>query len=1218
MSHNSRKLGAELFPTGEAWFTGGLGLYLKRLEIKGFKSFADNTELILEPGINIIVGPNGCGKSNIADAIRWVLGEGNVRHLRGQKNEDIIFNGTDKQKAQGMALVDMTIDNSDGVLPVAFGEVSIGRKIFRSGESEYWLNKSRVRMKDVVTLFTGTGLGKRGYSLISQGELEQVLNGQPFDRRLILEEASGTIKYRQQRDEVKQRINASSHDLQRVADIMGELAIRSDELANKSARAQSYLQIWEQYSLIDKELIASEILDIDKNLIIKNDELGRKREEHQAVSQRLEESGARLKEAEARFEAGRHSLSGLKDQKYLLESQISQLESEITLAQERINNCQERKLAAEQDAQKYVQLLGTLSIDLDKQLTDYQVEKEKWQQRDQVFAELKSEILELGKSITVRQERFELYRNQIFEQANRESQIKNNILSREESLKRSREKNDRLQMRMEDGKNKTRLDEEKMQTLDREKQDRLLFLQDRHKQFALISEQHSSRKHEMEQLEAEFQEINREIIALENKLLGLQDLDRKYVGFSESIRTVLEAHNGGEKSLRGIKGLMANIIDVPAGMELAIEVAAGKGLENIVVTAATDAREAIYFLKRKGLGRVTFLPLDSLRVQKLDSRVIEKLGQQEGVLGLASQLLSFDPQFEKAVEYLLGRVLLVSDLDRGMKIFKHSQLPLRIVSLDGELINFSGAMTGGTMNRHKSSPLQRKGEARKLEQRTQNLRIDLENNRLSSDKLTRQVKSLDEELIAARNGIAEEEFQIKLIEAEIDSSKVNLEQVQSEILLQQQEIAALQENIQTLNQEIFQLEQEYTQLCKENSNFTEQLEQMKDLLENERREYEVRKERAISQQDQLDMKKKELENLARNIDQFTEVKKSYRQSLDEARRLQERLDKDVHLQEEILLRSSNLIQSQKEQMKDIITIINREQDEQQLHSANMESLRSHIGPLLEEGKLLEENIRSVEIRMVRIETELEAARNKWAEKYPQEEAIHYAKDLAAGVLREYRRRAEALKEEIELLGPVDIESIKEYHEVKSRYDFLQQQSSDLTAARDSLEKLLTETEKIMAKNFAQFLILANESFKRTFTEIFGGGEAQLVLEADSDYLTAGVDMLIKMPGKRHQSLNLLSGGERALTCIAFIFALLRLRPAPFCLLDEIDAALDETNLMRFTDFLKKMAGDIQFIVITHRQATIEAGSSIYGVTMPQEGISSILSLDVEHSISLAM
>jgi len=305
-------------------------------------------------------------------------------------------------------------------------------------------------------------------------------------------------------------------------------------------------------------------------------------------------------------------------------------------------------------------------------------------------------------------------------------------------------------------------------------------------------------------------------------------------------------------------------------------------------------------------------------------------------------------------------------------------------------------------------------------------------------------------------------------------------------------------------------------------------------------------------------------------------------------------------------------------VEELIALISAKQTEQQVDGKKMEDLRSQIEPFLEEGKLIEENIRSSEMRMVRIETELEAARNKWLEKHSPEEPARYEKDMTAGELRECRRRTEALKEEIELLGPVDIESIKEYHEVKSRYEFLQQQSSDLIAARDSLEKLLAETEKIMAQNFAQFLLLANESFRITFTEIFGGGEAQLVLEADCDYLAAGVDMLLKMPGKRSQSLNLLSGGERALTCIAFIFALLRLRPAPFCLLDEIDAALDETNLMRFTDFLKNMAGDIQFIVITHRQATIEAGSNIYGVTMPQEGISAILSLDVEESISLAM
>jgi chromosome segregation protein len=1192
-------------------------LFLKRLEIKGFKSFAENTELILEPGINVIVGPNGCGKSNIADAIRWVLGEANVRHLRGQKNEDIIFNGTDKQKAQGMALVDMTIDNADGVLPVDFREVTVGRKLFRNGESEYLLNKSRVRMKDVVNLFTGTGLGKRGYSLISQGELEQVLNGQPFDRRLILEEASGTIKYRQQRDEVRQRLSGSANDLQRVTDIMGEMEIRSDELAKKATRAASYLRLWEQFSLIDKQLMAAEIRDIKKNLLVKTDDLNRKRAAAQSVQQSLEDLNARLTVAEHDGEESRQALSELKQQKYQLEAHLGESQSDIKLSQERINNLQERQETAVLDAQKYAKMRAALKVDLEKQQQNYQAEKVKWQQRNAAFQQLKAEIVTLEKAITEQTEKFEQQRRQIFEQAKQESQLKNALLSSEENLKRSREKKDRLGLRMEDNRAKIKHAEEKMQALQEQQREGRNLLQDLQKQLQVITAEYHTTFVKQEQLEAQEQARKREINNLEHKLLGLQDLERKYAGYSDGVRAILEAQAGGEKSLRGLKGLMAKIIEVPAGMERAIEVAAGKGLENIVVATAEDAREAIYYLKRKGLGRVTFLPLDGLRVQKINPRVIEELGEKEGVLGIASQLLSFDTQYEKAVEYLLGRVLLVTDMERGMQVFKHNQVPLRIVSLDGELINVSGAMTGGVPGGQKSSPLRRKAEAKKSEQQLQEQRAELDRTRLALQQLNAALKTLDDRLKTGRNRIAEVEFQIGLIQGEIDSTAASLAHDQGENRQHHQEIEAQQENIRSMEQEITQIQQQYDQLCAANSDDTQKLESMKAHLEEHRREFEIRQERSLSQQDQLDMKAREFENLASNMAQFMEVKKSYEQSVEEALKLKIRLEQDIKRQEEIQHHASQSSKAQKGQVEDLEVAIAHQQEEQHRQTEQLDELRDQRGPWLEEQNQLAEKIRVAEMRLVRLEIELEAIENRWNEKYPHQEPAGYEKSMTPGELHRSRHQTGLLKQEIEQLGPVDIESIQEYQELNARYEFLRQQSSDILEARESLEKLLQQTEKIMARNFAQFLLLANESFKRTFAEIFGGGEANLVLEADGEYLAVGVDIVIKMPGKRSQSLNLLSGGERALTCIAFIFALLRLRPTPFCLLDEIDAALDETNLIRFTEFLKGMAEDIQFIVITHRQATIEAGRNLFGVTMPQEGVSAILSLNLADSINLA-
>ncbi len=1193
-------------------------MYLKKLEIKGFKSFAENTELLLEPGINVIVGPNGCGKSNIADAIRWVLGESNVRHLRGQKNEDIIFNGTDKQKAQSMAMVDMTIDNACGDLPVDYREVTIGRRLFRNGESEYWLNKSRVRMKDIVGLFTGTGLGKRGYSLIGQGELEQVLNGQPFDRRLILEEASGTIKYRQQRDEVTQRLAASALDLQRVTDIMGEMEIHAAELSKKAARAQQYMTLQEEFVKLDRALIAAEITDSHKNLSVRIEDLQQKKASGLMIQQNLDDLAVRLTDAEQEADACRQKLEEMKDKRYQLEAALGQSEAEIKLIGERIKNLQERLCTAGADTKKYARLLESLNQDLEKHQDNMQSEQQQWQQRHQAFAQLQMEIKMLEEELKAKEELFAQKRLLIFAEATQESQLKNDLLSGEEKLKQSREKIERLQLRWEDSQDKIRQAEQKLQALLQHKQNSSVLLQERQKQLDRILQAYQTSIDELENLEMQEQTLRRTVSDLENKQMGLKELESKLYGYSDGVKAVFEAKARGDKKFQGIKDLIARIIDVPAGMETAIEAAVGKGLENIVTATMEDAREAINLLKRKGLGRVTFLPLDGLRVQKLDDRQRQVWERKEGVLGLASRLVSYDSQYEKAIEYLLGRVLVVSDLDRGMQVFRNSKVPLRIVSLDGEIINVSGAMTGGSSaGRNSTSLLKRKAEARKLEQQLMEHTALLEQLRQNKQNVSAALKALDEEVKAGRNQIAEAEFQLELISKEQDSTAASLADEQEANLLHEQDIKIQQTYISAYNKEIAQTQQQLAQHSANSSKSARELEELKADLEEKRREYDILQERARSQQEQLEMKTQELEKVKKNMEQFMEVKNSYEISINEAEKLQIRLQQDIRRQEELMQNSGQKRLTQKHEIEALQRSYEEQQEIMHHHTKDIQALHDQCGPWQEQQNRLNEEIRLLEMRILRLEMEYESALEKWQEKYFGEDPSHFERPMGAAERKRVRQQVDVLKQEIELLGPVDLESINEYRELDARLEFLQQQSSDILEAREALEKLLQDTEKIMARNFSQFLLLANESFKRTCQEIFGGGEANLVMEDDVADLGSGVDIEIKLPGKRSQSLNLLSGGERALTCIAFIFSLLRLRPAPFCLLDEIDAALDETNLRRFTEFLQGMAEGIQFIVITHRQPTIEAGSSLFGVTMPQEGVSAILSLNLEQSIDLA-
>ncbi|HNX92417.1 MAG TPA: AAA family ATPase, partial [Syntrophomonas sp.] len=865
------------------------------------------------------------------------------------------------------------------------------------------------------------------------------------------------------------------------------------------------------------------------------------------------------------------------------------------------------------------QMLDTINADLEKHQENLKSEEMQWKQRRLAYEQLQSEITTLETTIHEQEEVFAQKRLLIFEQAKQESELKNNFLDTEEKLKQSREKKERLLLRLEDSQEKIKQAEQKLHTLQEQKQTGSKHLQELREQMEQVQAEYQAIAAQLEKLETQEQTIKRNISDLENKLLGLKDLEKKYYGYSEGVKAVLEAKAKGEKKLHGIKDLVARIIDVPAGMETAIEAAVGKGLENIVAASMEDAREAIYYLKRRGLGRVTFLPLDGLRVQKLNARAIQELNREEGVLGLASQLVGFDAEYEKAVEYLLGRVLLVSDLERGMQVFRHTQLPLRIVSLDGEIINVSGAMTGGSAaTRSSSSPLKRKAEAKKMEQQLKEISAQLDQVQADKQRLSKVLNALEEKLKDVRNRIAEADFQIELMQKELDGTTASLANDREENLLYQQDIEIQQTYISAFSKELIKAEQQLEEHGQVNSRSAEELEQIKADLDEKRREYDIRLERVRSQQEQLDMKAQELENLNNNMAQFMEVKKSYEQSVNESQKLQARLQSDIKQQGEIVQRSSQMSIEQKRLIEEIQAAYEHQQKIHAKQSEAIEELRRQRGPWLEDHNRLDEEIRLVEMRILRLEMECETALDRWKEKYADQDPADFERQMSAAELRRSRQEAELIKQEIEQLGPVDLESISEYRELNDRLQFLQQQSSDILEAREALEKLLLETEKIMSKNFSQFLLLANESFKRTCQEIFGGGEASLLLEKDGDYMSAGVDIEIKLPGKRNQALNLLSGGERALTCIAFIFSLLRLRPAPFCLLDEIDAALDETNLGRFTEFLKGMAKEIQFIVITHRQSTIEAGSSLFGVTMPQEGISAVLSLNLEESIEMAV
>jgi len=1192
-------------------------VYLKRLEIKGFKSFAETTEINLKPGINIVVGPNGCGKSNLVDAIRWVLGESNIRHIRGQRNEDIIFSGTDKKKSQGMAYAAITVDNNDHLLPVDFTEVTVERKSFRSGESEFFLNKSRVRMKDISDLFTGTGLGKKGYSIISQGELEQVLNGQPLERRLILEEASGIIRHRHKRDEVQKRLAMTSNDILRLGDLLAELESRRDEVGEKAARAAQYQKYHQRYTELEHLVLTYEWLKINRDIDNRRADMAARQDILTGIQQEIAAIEAGLQQRGAILQKGGQDLNSLKEKKHDYETRINNCQSEIRLGEEKIRNASERIAGAENDSTKYFSMLNSLSQDIEVTAEAFKLDQEQMELKKQEFLQVEAETGVLEEKIRQLQEEFESKKNEAFERARLETEAGNESIANEEELKRVQERHQRISIHLEDIQEKIIANQNMAAKL----QEQTAGLQQMENG---ISREIKEFNHEREQLQQiidglknDHDQSREQLHKLSSKLAANKEMQKNLAGYSSGVKALASSFKGDSK-LKGMVGIVGELIDVKPGLELAVETALNRGLENIVVESMDDARAAIDLLKQRKMGRVTFLPLDALKFQPLPAALREKLRKIPGVTGLGSELVQYEARCKKAVEYLLGRVLIVENMETAIKIYHNPGFPGRIVSLEGEIINNSGAITGGHRESAQPGVIQRKGEEKELTGILQAINKKMAQTAGTIAEKKVYLDQLEQVISARKKDSMEYTLKLGLLgeEKEKMQSENDLLKQQRESYLSQ--LSQIEEEIVLLNEKQLALQEEKKFLQAGSSKLHEELESCQQKLETDTRDLEVGRERLRSYQEQLEMKSRELENSSKNILQFEQVKASYQQSMETAAQIKERMEKEITAENENMALKRAAIQEMDNVLQEVLReIIHCNEKTAQARNESEEYARALL-PLRQKLAQTENNQRNAELNIARLETEGENMRRNWQEKYQELPTVEPADfTYKSGDIRNFNLEMGQLKTEMESLWPVDLTAVQEHEEIIARCDFQQKQYQDLVQAQDTLHKLLEETEKIMSKDFSHFLLLANESFKATFKEIFGGGEALLRLAAGADKLETGVEIEVKMPGKRTQSLDLLSGGERALTCIAFIFALLALRPAPFSLLDEIDASLDDTNLTRFTNFLNKMSANMQFIVITHRQATIAAGNNIYGVTMPEKGISSILTLSLEEAENLA-
>ena len=1182
-------------------------MYLKSIEMQGFKSFAQKIKMDFHDGITGIVGPNGSGKSNISDAVRWVLGEQSARQLRGGNMQDVIFAGTENRKPLGYAYVALTLDNSDHALNIDFDEVKVARRLYRSGESEYLLNGASCRLKDVQELFYDTGIGKDGYSIIGQGRIDLILSGKPEERRELFDEAAGIVKFKRRKRMTLRKLENEQQNLARVTDILNELSRQLGPLERQSEKARIYLQKKEEQKALDITVFVSESSRIEAELT----EVGQKRDIGQTELERLQAESESAREAYETMEVTRGELeqairsrqqeisNGLLEQQQI-ESRIALLREQISSAEKNEENLKERLEALDNEwhwRQSEYRKQEEEKADLQKQLEQISEEREK---QEKAAAALAEEIAGINAAIQKKQdqrmslldqranmkadlqrldtmiEQTEIRRAEL---SGKKLSLKGDENSRREELARLTEERDRLQENVEKKRQEN-------QQLEQEIDDLLKQIEE------------GEARYEQEQVL-----FHRESSRLES----LQNMAERYEGFGNSTRRIMEQKSRNP----GIHGVVAELLQTEGKYETAIETALGGALQNIVTDNESTAKYLIEFLKRGHYGRATFLPLTSMQhgTRGLDAG----LQKEPGVIGPADTLVKCEDTYRNLAARLLGKTLVVENIDHAIRLGRKYKHSLRIVTLEGELLNPGGAMTGGSF-RNNSNLMGRKREIEELERNIQKHRramLSLQG-QVEEGKETRKERKLTQ---------AEDMAELQEMEIALNTAEMNLQ-------------AALEREAKA--------REEYQTLLSEDHAFVRQIDEIREQHARAEKELElsVEQENALGEEDSRSSE--QLEALSqKETAQSAELEKIRLRYANISQQLQfvSTVEDNIRLEQQRLEQEKQELQKQlaeegsnsTERSGEILTLeakrtaagqsVDENRKTLETQKTEKESLdRQHHVLYQKMDELTGERSR-MDRECVRLQAQLEKleeARERqtsylWEEyQLTPADLEGHTVDQEASVSSIKKELAE-LKKEIRALGNVNVNAIEEYKEVRERHDFLQGQYQDLIKAEETLQRIIEELDVSMRRQFKEQFAAIQEEFNKVFRQLFGGGKGSLELMEGEDVLEAGIYINAQPPGKKLQNMMQLSGGEKALTAIALLFAIQNLKPSPFCLLDEIEAALDDANVNRFAGYLHKLTKNTQFIIITHRRGTMTMADRLYGITMQEKGISALVSVDLIES-----
>ncbi|MEY8387651.1 chromosome segregation protein SMC [Oscillospiraceae bacterium 38-13] len=1176
-------------------------MYLKALEIQGFKSFPDKTVLNFGEDITAIVGPNGSGKSNISDAIRWVMGEQSAKGLRGAKMEDVIFGGTEQRNQVGFAQVTLVLDNTEGIFPsMEEAEVAVTRRYYRSGESEYYINRQAVRLRDVTELFLDTGLGREGYSIIGQGRIDEILSTRSSERREVFEEAAGISRFRHRKEEAERKLERTEENLVRINDKISELELQVGPLRDQAEKAKKYLVLRDELRVLEISVwlenldalkLSARKLELDFRTAEKE------RDEARAALDRLYAEGERFSEEMRRkdmeAERVREEAGTLDAQARDQSAAVAVLENGIAHNQENIQRAQTELvesdsraggLAAQsagetQRAEALSQRLEELNRDLDALLERARAAAaQAGGQQSEAEALRGQEALAVAAAAGCRAEAAAISAEsgQLEE---RRAAVEMEKAAAGAQLEQAREESRTNRRALEDAR-------EEAQAAANIIAGHSLRMEEREKKAAAASDRRMK--------------LTMDAGALENRIRLLTEMEKDYEGFSKAVKLVCQNH------LRGVHGPVAGLMKTEQQYTVAIEVALGGGLQNIVVDREEDAKAAIGFLKQRDGGRATFLPLTAIRGEELRMNGVER---EFGFVGLASRLVSFAPDYRSIFQNLLGRTVIVEDLDCGIAMARKYRNAFRIVTLDGQIINRGGSMTGGSMSRN-TGVLSRAAELEKLHGHSAAMAERLETAR-------REEEAVQRELAAARYDLEAAEGQRRQAEDEV----LRLEGTKNHFDLL---LNALTESLENLTGELESLTGHLEDNAKRKAAAEQAIAEQEALAA----EYRERAGRALSGQSELlaqssalaeevTAKKEKLAALSAERD-------AAHQRASDLRRLAAELTGDRRQKEETLGNYQAAIEKARED-------IARRREDMRALNERRQGCQDRLASLNEEKMALEarrtaQNRASQEMNETLLNLERSASRleQKLATSALEEKQIldrlweHY--ELSHSAAQQQRvelesvpkatRRIGELKRDIAALGAPNIGAIEEYERVNTRYTYLTGQRDDVEHAKGELETIIGGITGEMTRIFAEQFQLLNESFQATFLELFGGGQAQLELEDPNDILNCGIEIKAQPPGKTLKTISLLSGGEKAFVAIALYFSILKVHPTPFCVMDEIEAALDEVNVTRYARYMRNLAGKTQFIIITHRRGTMEEADVLYGVTMQEKGVSKILTINL--------